>query len=104
MRYAILFRPQFPIPPDAFPSIIEGVSDWWNRYKRHFEAAGFFAGGHGGAAICDINDAAELNRMLLEWPLGQFHHIEVQPLIDMDTTLRQWDEVRGMDARAHHPS
>lgn len=95
MRFMLVIRPLFPIEPDVFPALIEGFVDWWDRYRDRWESAGFFAGGTGGGGICQVEDEAELNRMMLEWPFSQFSHIDVHPLLDMDVALDQWRTIMG---------
>jgi hypothetical protein len=92
MRFMLVITNQFPVPPETMPHLFEGFVSWWDRYRGNWESAGFFAGGGGGGGICNVTDAAELNRMMLEWPLGAFSHIAVYPLVDMDDALRQWQE------------
>ncbi len=91
MRVMVLAHPQFPIPPDQLPTMIQAFSDWWGRHKgTTFEAAYFFAGGGGGFGIANVADEAALHQVMLEWPFTPFSRLEVRPLVDVETALGQW--------------
>ncbi|HVL25375.1 MAG TPA: hypothetical protein VM450_14895, partial [Thermomicrobiales bacterium] len=86
-------HPQFPIPPEMLPGLMEGFTDWWERYRDRWLAAGFYAGEPGGGGVCEVPDEVEFNRMMMEWPLTPFSTIESRPLVEMDTALAQWREI-----------
>lgn len=93
MRFMLVITPKFPITPQEMPPLIEGFVAWWDRYRDRWESAGFFAGGNGGGGICNVDDAAALDRMMLEWPFSLYSHMDVYALVDMDTALRQWQDL-----------
>jgi hypothetical protein len=93
MRFMFIAHPQTPPPLEQFPALMDGFAAWWERYRDRFESAGFFAGGNGGGGICDVTDAAEFHRMVVEWPLTPFSTTEGYPLVDMDTALSQWRDL-----------
>jgi muconolactone delta-isomerase len=99
MRFMLIISNQFPVPPEMVPSLVERFVSWWNQYRDKWESAGFFAGGTGGGGICNVVDAAELHRMMNEWPLIPFSQIDVHPLVDMDIALRQWQDLLKSDNR-----
>jgi hypothetical protein len=41
MRFMMIARPQFPVPPDLLPTLVDGFEAWWERYRDRWEAAGF---------------------------------------------------------------
>jgi len=90
MRFMLVIHPQFPLPPEHVGTLVDGFTAWWNRYRDRFDSAGFFAGGSGGGGICNVADPAELQQMMMEWPLTPFSQIESYALVDMDTALDQW--------------
>ena len=105
MRFMIAIEPQFPIPPEMMPSLIDSFVSWWDRYRNRWEAAGFYAGGDGGGGICNCADAAEFHAMMQEWPFTPYSHFEVNALVDMDTALSQWKAaVASMQRTAHSVS
>lgn len=93
MRFMMVCRPQFPLPPDMLPALVDGFAAWWDRYKDRWESAGFFAGEGGGGGICRVADEAEFHRMMMEWPLTAFSQIDSRALIDMDDALKQWQDM-----------
>lgn len=93
MRFMFIARPQFSIPPEAMPSLVEGFVASWERYRDRWEAAGFFAGAGGGGGICQVTDEAEFHQMVLEWPFYAFSETEAYALVDMDTALSQWQAI-----------
>ena len=92
MRYAVIVRPKFKIPPEQVGMVIEGFAQWRERYRDHFEVFEFFAGGGGGFGIVDFDDAESFNRMMFENPINWFADIEVHPTIAGDIALGQWRE------------
>jgi hypothetical protein len=92
MRFMMIGRPQFQIPIELLPTLVDGFSAWWDQYQDRWVAAGFYAGVNGGGGICEVADEAEFNRMMLEWPLMAFSEVESYPLVEMDTALTQWKE------------
>jgi hypothetical protein len=93
MRFMVVIHPQFPIPPEMLPAMIDGFTDWWGQYRDRWEAAGFFAGENGGGGVCNVADEVEFHRMIMEWPFTPFSEIESHSLVDVDTALTQWREI-----------
>lgn len=89
MRFMIIARPAFPIPPDLMIGLLDGFSAWWEKYKDRWEG-GFFAGGSGGGGVCTVADEIEFNQMMMEWPLFGFSNLESYPLVDVETALGHW--------------
>ncbi|MBI3965301.1 MAG: hypothetical protein HY329_06670 [Chloroflexi bacterium] len=92
MRVLMLARPQFPLPPEQMPNLIQGFKAWYERHRPSIEAGYFFAGGGGGFGIFNVPDEAALNQIMLEWPLQPFSDIEVRPLLDVETALQHWEQ------------
>ena len=92
MRFMLIARPQFPIPPDQVPALVAGFRQWWGRHRQHWEAAGFWAGENGGGGIANVPDEATFHRMMVEWPFTPFSHLEARALVDVDAALDTWDE------------
>jgi hypothetical protein len=101
MRFMLVITNQFPLPLDNLPQMVEGFASWWDHYRDKWESAGFFAGGGGGGGICNVSDAAELDRMMLEWPLSPYSHVDAYALVDVDTALDQWKAVAAASAQAN---
>jgi hypothetical protein len=92
MRFLLVSRPAFPIPPDQFPVLVEGFRAWWDRYHDRWEG-GFFAGGPGGGGVATVADEVEYHRMMAEWPFTPFSQLESYPLVDVETALDMWQEI-----------
>ena len=93
MRYLIVARPRHFIPHDQLLTIIHGFTSWHHHYQPLLESTAFFAGGTGGYAVVDVPDVATLNEMSLEWPLTAYCDMEVHPLLDIETGLKQWETI-----------
>jgi len=81
MRVAVIYRPRDPAPPDAIPMLMAGMSAWLERYGTRFETIEFFAGG-GGFGVIDIQDSAELHRIMAEHPFTALSDVEVRPVVE----------------------
>jgi hypothetical protein len=90
MRFMVVIKPQFQLPEEKLPAMIEGFAAWWDRHRDTWESAGFFAHGNGGGGICNVESHAALHQMFLEWPFTPFSDIESFALIDMDEALGHW--------------
>ena len=73
MRFAVIVRPKFPIPPEQVGMVIEGFGQWREKYRGNLEVFEFFAGGGGGFGIAQVrrrgvaepDDAREPDQLLL---------------------------------------
>jgi hypothetical protein len=86
MRFAVIYRPKFPIPPAELPEMLKGMGDWVQRYGDRVEGTQFFVGG-GGFGLVDSDDAEELTRLLAENPFTPYSEVEVKPLLDPAAAL-----------------
>lgn len=98
MRVLVIARPQFPLPPDQAVGLFQGFAAWRERYRDRMETFFFFAGGGGGGGILNVTDEAELNQIMLEWPLLTFSAVDYRPILDGDIALRQWQVLLGGQA------
>lgn len=96
MRFAVIVRPKFPIPPEQTGMVLEGFAQWREKYRGNLEVFEFFAGGGGGFGIANFPDAESLNQMMIENPINFFSDVEVHPTIDGDVALKQWRESASM--------
>ena len=94
MRFLVVARPQFQIPPELLPQMIEGALEWHERYKEQLQEFGTFPGG-GGFGIVEAQDSTRLNQLMLEMPFSPFAHHDVYPIVPGDTGLRQLRERAG---------
>ena len=92
MRLVVISRPRFPVPPDQLPTIFQAFAEWRERYRSRMESFEFFAGGGGGFGVFNVPDEATLNQVMLEYPLLPYSELEIRPVLDGDTALRQWQQ------------
>jgi muconolactone delta-isomerase len=86
MRFAIIYRPENPPPPEQIPEIVQTMAEWVQRFGDRLEATEFFVGG-GGFGIIDTDDAETIQRLIAENPFTPFSEIEIRPLIDPEKAL-----------------
>jgi len=91
MRFAVIVRPKHQLRPEEMPMVHQAFSAWREQYRDRMDVFEFFLGG-GGFGIVDVDDAEELNRMLLRNPVVFIGETEVLPILDGDVALRQWGE------------
>jgi hypothetical protein len=94
MKIAVTYRPKTPPPADAMPELFQGVGEWIKNYGDRFEVLYFFAGG-GGFGVADIDDSAEVQRMMAEHPFTMYSDVETRAVVDAETALKQLQEVFG---------
>ncbi|MCP6711750.1 hypothetical protein NL489_30835, partial [Klebsiella pneumoniae] len=70
--------------------MMEGFAAWRERHRGSMEVFEFFAGGGGGFGVLNVPDEAGLNRIMIEYPFLPYSSLEVRPILDGDTALRQW--------------
>jgi hypothetical protein len=93
MRVLVLAEPKYFVPPEMFPTLLEGFAAWREAHREMIESFEFFAGGGGGFGIANVPDEATLNRMMVEYPFLLYNEITVRPILDGDTALAQWREI-----------
>ena len=91
MRVVIIYRPRNAPPPEAAPEMFQMTADWLTRYRDSFEVLEFFANG-GGLGITDVDDSADVQRMMAEHPFTPFMDVEVRPVVGADTALQNLQE------------
>jgi muconolactone delta-isomerase len=95
MRALVTSTPKVPPPPDAVIGMIDAAERWQERYASNFESFGLFPGG-GGYGIVNVEDEAELHRMLAQMPFGPFSTWEIRVIVDGATGWGQMREAIAM--------
>jgi hypothetical protein len=93
MRVFVLVEPKFFVPPEMFPTLLDGFAAWRDAHRESMEVFEFFAGGGGGFGIFNVADEATLNRIVVQYPFTPFSEITTRPILDGDTALGQWREI-----------
>jgi hypothetical protein len=81
VRVAIIYRPKDAAPVEAFPMLLEALGQWVETHATRFSTLEFFVAG-GGFAIADIDDSAELHRIVTENPFTPFMDVEIMPVVE----------------------
>lgn len=100
MRVLIVSKAQFPIPPEAVPMLIDGMTAWMNKYtkEKKMEQVFGFAGLNGGGGILNVNSAEELDAIMTEFPFGPWSQNEVYILSDVNASLANFKRVMAQMA------
>lgn len=93
LRVFVLVEPKFFVPPEMFPTLLDGFAAWRDANRENMEAFEFFAGGGGGFGVLNVSDEAALNRIMVQYPFTPFSEITVRPILEGDTALEQWREI-----------
>jgi len=80
MRVAIIYRPKSPAPLEAIPALMQAMAAWVEKYGNRISPLEFFAAG-GGYGVIDVDDSAELHRILAEHPFTPYADVEIRPVL-----------------------
>lgn len=86
MRFAIIYRPKHPVPPEQMPELLKAMGEWMQSHGSRLEGVQFFVGG-GGFGTIDADDATELTRLISEHPFTQYSEVEIKPLLDPQAAM-----------------
>lgn len=89
MRALVIVRMRPPFPQEHEHEIVEGFVDWRAKYRAKMECFEFFVG-NGGFVLANVVDEAELNRMVMEFPLLPWAELEIEPVVEGDRALEEW--------------
>jgi muconolactone delta-isomerase len=70
---------------------------WLERYSGRMSALEFFIGG-GGFGVIDIDDSAELHRIISEHPFTPFADVEIRPVVEPQAAMANLREVSAARA------
>jgi hypothetical protein len=93
MRVLVTAEPQFPIPQEQFPALVQGFLAWREQYRSKMESFYFFATGSGGGGVLNVADEAELFQIMAEWPFNPFSSVKSTPILDGDEGLQRLQRV-----------
>ena len=99
MRVAIIYRPKSPAPPEAIPALMQGMAAWVEKYSNRIAPLEFFAGG-GGYGVIDVDDSAELHRILAEHPFTPYADVEIRPVLSPAEAMANMREAFAARAAA----
>jgi hypothetical protein len=103
VRVAVIYRPRNAAPFEAFPMLMGALGQWVETYSKRVSTIEFFAVG-GGLVLADIDDSAELHRMVAENPFTPFMDVEIMPVVEPNAAMETWGDVAATFATAGQPS
>lgn len=103
MRVAVIYRPRAAAPMEALPMLMGGLSQWVETYSKRFSTLEFFVVG-GGLALVDVDDSAELHKMVAENPFSQYMDVEIMPVVDPDIAMSTFRDAAAAFAASGAPA
>ena len=103
VRVAIIYRPRSAAPIEALPMLMGALGQWVENYSKRFSTLEFFVIG-GGLVLADIDDSAELNRIVAENPFTPFMDVEIMPVVEPGTAMATYGGVVAAFAAPAQPS
>ena len=97
MRVAIIYRPKDPPPVEAIGMLTQRMGAWVEKYSGRISPLEFFVGG-GGFGVIDVDDSAELHRIVAEHPFTPFADVEFRPVVDPASALANLRELAAARA------
>jgi hypothetical protein len=82
--------------------LMGALGQWVENYSKRFSTLEFFVIG-GGLVLADIDDSAELHRIVAENPFTPFMDVEIMPVVEPDTAMAAYGEVAAALAGAAQP-
>ena len=72
--------------------LMGALGQWVENYSKRFSTLEFFVIG-GGLVLADIDDSAELNRIVAENPFTPFMDVEIMPVVEPGTAMATYGEI-----------
>lgn len=79
--------------------LMEALGHWVETYATRFSTLEFFVIG-GGLVLADIDDSAELNRIVAENPFTPFMDVEIMPVVEPRAAMAIYGEAMAALAGA----
>jgi muconolactone delta-isomerase len=89
MRFLIITKSKYMVPPDVMLGLVESMEPWQKKYAGKLEQIWGFAGTQGGGGICNVESLDELDAIMTDFPFGSISDIEVLPLVDLPGSLER---------------
>ncbi len=95
MRFLIIGKNKFPMPPEIAPAVVDATIAWAKKYtgSGKLEQLWGVAGVAAGGGIANVGSPDELDAVMAEFPLGPFTDLEVYPLTDMVGSMERMKQV-----------
>lgn len=82
--------------------LMGALGQWVENYSKGFSTLEFFVTG-GGLVLADIDDSAELNRIVAENPFTPFMDVEIMPVVEPGIAMATYGDVAAAFAAAAQP-
>jgi hypothetical protein len=82
--------------------LMGALGQWVENYSKRLSTLEFFVIG-GGLVLADIDDSAELHRIVAENPFTPFMDVEIMPVVEPGTAMAAYGEVAAALAGAAQP-
>ena len=82
--------------------LMGALGQWVENYSKRFSTLEFFVIG-GGLVLADIDDSAELNRIVAENPFTPFMDVEIMPVLDPAVAMETYGKIAASHAAALQP-
>jgi Domain of unknown function (DUF3303) len=79
--------------------LLGALGQWVEKYGERFSTFEFFVGG-GGLVVVDVDDSAELHRIVAENPFTPFMEVEIRPVVEPGTAMAVYGEILAAQAQA----
>ena len=83
--------------------LMGALGQWVGNYSERFSTLEFFVIG-GGLVLADIDDSAELHRIVAENPFPPSMDVEIMPVVEPGTAMAAYGEVARALAGAAQPN
>ncbi len=89
MRFLVSSKTKQPPPPEMAMGLMDAMEGWVRKHTASgkIEQVWAFAGIQGGGGILKVNSLEEVDAIMTEFPFGPFSDVEVQGLVDLETSL-----------------
>ncbi len=95
MKFLLISKPRFQLPPEMALPVIEGFAAFLSKYTEsgHILESWSFAGVTGGGALLQVDSHEELDAISIENPIAPFSEIEVYPLVDLQESIQRGKQI-----------
>jgi hypothetical protein len=83
--------------------LMGALGEWVETHSKQFTTLEFFVIG-GGLVIADLDDSAEVHRIVAENPFTPYMDVEIMPVLEASAAMATYGEIAESFAAAAQPS